>query len=97
MSQFIHTVENEPGTYIFWCPGCQCAHQFKCPPWTFNNDMENPTVGGSVLVRGPMEGDGRNKVVRCHLFVENGRIRFLGDCDHALKGQTVDMISLDDV
>ena len=25
----------------------------------------------------------------CHSFVTDGRIRFLGDCTHALKGQTV--------
>ena len=28
---------------------------------------------------------------RCHSFVTDGRIRFLGDCTHALAGQTVDI------
>lgn len=28
----------------------------------------------------------------CHTFVTNGRIQFLGDCTHALAGQTVDMV-----
>jgi len=27
----------------------------------------------------------------CHSFVENGQIRFLDDCSHALAGQTVDL------
>lgn len=27
----------------------------------------------------------------CHSFVTDGRIRFLGDCTHALAGQTVDL------
>lgn len=27
----------------------------------------------------------------CHTFVTDGRIQFLGDCTHALAGQTVDM------
>lgn len=27
----------------------------------------------------------------CHSFVRNGRIQFLNDCTHALKGQTVDL------
>jgi len=28
---------------------------------------------------------------RCHSFVREGRIQFLEDCTHALKGQTVDL------
>lgn len=28
---------------------------------------------------------------RCHSFVTDGRIQFLGDCTHALAGQTVDL------
>lgn len=27
----------------------------------------------------------------CHTFVTDGRIQFLGDCTHALAGQTVDL------
>jgi hypothetical protein len=27
----------------------------------------------------------------CHSFVTDGRIQFLGDCTHALSGQTVDL------
>ena len=30
----------------------------------------------------------------CHSFVTNGRIQFLGDCTHALAGQTVDLPEL---
>lgn len=28
---------------------------------------------------------------RCHSFVTDGRIQFLGDCSHKLAGQTVDL------
>lgn len=28
---------------------------------------------------------------RCHSFVTAGRIQFLGDCTHELRGQTVDL------
>lgn len=28
----------------------------------------------------------------CHTFVTNGQIQFLGDCTHALAGQTVSML-----
>jgi hypothetical protein len=31
---------------------------------------------------------------RCHSFVRNGRIEFLGDCTHALASQTVDLPDL---
>ena len=31
------------------------------------------------------------KCFRCHSFVTDGRIQFLGDCTHALAGQTVDL------
>lgn len=31
------------------------------------------------------------KCFRCHSFVTAGKIQFLDDCTHALKGQTVDL------
>ncbi len=31
----------------------------------------------------------------CHSFVTEGRIQFLGDCTHALAGQTVDLPEVD--
>ncbi|HLP99212.1 MAG TPA: DUF6527 family protein [Sideroxyarcus sp.] len=31
----------------------------------------------------------------CHSFVTEGRIQFLGDCTHALAGQTVDIPDFD--
>lgn len=33
----------------------------------------------------------------CHSFVTDGRIQFLGDCTHALAGQTVDLLAMEDV
>lgn len=50
--------------------------------WTWNGDKEKPTVRASILVRGQF---------RCHSFVTDGKIQFLGDCTHELKGQTVDL------
>lgn len=32
----------------------------------------------------------------CHSFVTDGRIQFLGDCTHALAGQTVDIPDWED-
>jgi hypothetical protein len=55
------------------------------PCWTFNGDQHNPTVQPSILV------DKDRPERRCHLFIENGNIRYLSDCHHALRGKTVPM------
>lgn len=74
--------------YIFYCPGCQCSHgvwtleRATKPRWEFNGDMDKPTFSPSLNVN---MGD----LGRCHSFVKNGFIQFLGDCTHELKGQTV--------
>ncbi len=87
----------------FRCPGCVDFHQVRVGTWTFNGDLDLPTFTPSVLVRGKQlqQGDGffnpaHNRVlpggeIVCHSFVTDGRIQFLGDCTHALAGQTVDL------
>jgi hypothetical protein len=73
----------------FWCPGCDQAHGIRhgdpSTSWTWNGDLERPTFRPSVLVRGGPNDD------RCHSFVTDGRIAFLGDCSHELAGKTVDL------
>lgn len=77
--------------------------------WGWNRDVERPTFTPSVLVSGtyaepPVTSENlhewkrapwpQTKVQRvCHSFVTDGRIQFLGDCTHALAGQTVDLPS----
>lgn len=90
----VSVLENEPDHYIFWCLGCRCAHYFKVPPWIFNGDMEKPTVRASILVRGVVDAATDPTPTRCHLFLTDGRIDFLNDCTHHLKGQTVPMEAL---
>ena len=68
--------------FVFWCPGCHTTHSIRTPLWGFNNDIENPTIEGSILAIGLMI---------CHSYVTNGWIRFLDDCEHDLKGQTVEL------
>ncbi len=78
------------------------------PRWTYNGNPEKPTFRDSVLVTGVqpltdeqhaayMRGEGlpEPRPLRCHSFVTDGRIRFLGDCTHALAGQTVDLPDFD--
>ena len=77
----------------FWCPGCEDCHQFQVggnadgPKWVWNGSLDLPTFSPSLLVRyGEGPGD-----KRCHSFVREGRIEFLGDCSHKFAGQTVDI------
>lgn len=74
-----------------FCPGCDDAHAVPVTgpnAWTFNGNVERPTLAPSLLCR---IGD---RV--CHSFVRDGRWEFLGDCTHALRGQTVAMPALPD-
>ena len=77
------------------------------PVWLFNGDAARPTFQPSILVtaprweppvtaanwaewrRAPWEQKQVDHI--CHSFVTDGRIQFLGDCTHALAGQTVDL------
>ena len=85
-------IQDGPFVFRFHCPGCNCAHSFRVNAqrtsdgkgcWQFDGSMTAPTFFPSLLRDGPG--------ARCHSYVENGRIRFLEDCDHALAGQTVDL------
>lgn len=71
--------------WMFWCPGCDEAHCFDSR-WQFNGDQESPTFSPSLVVHANSPG-----VDRCHLYVRDGQIQFLSDCEHALAGRTVDM------
>ena len=93
----------------FGCPGCGQDH---CLPvtgpgaWSFNGDIERPTIAPSILSRGlkvklgpdgkwngewERGADGKPLPNVCHSFVTDGRIQFLTDSNHALAGQTVDL------
>lgn len=50
------------------------------PWWTWNRDLEKPTLSPSILSNG---------YSRCHSYLEDGVFRFLNDSDHPLVGQRV--------
>lgn len=90
----------------FWCPGCEHVHGITHGPgaWTWNGDLDRPTFAPSVLVHphqtlieASLDGDALTApenvttTPRCHSFVTEGRIQFLGDSTHPLAGQTVDL------
>ena len=59
--------------------------------WGYNGSLDRPTFTPSILVFEVKREDGSLFSPRCHSYVIDGRIQFLGDCDHPLKGQTVDL------
>lgn len=71
--------------YWFHCPVCNCDHAYHVPFWTWNGSMDAPTFHPSLLCN---RDDPKS---RCHLFIEDGKIKFQGDCYHELKGKTVDL------
>lgn len=71
--------------------------------WDFNGDVDRPTFSPSMLMRtnfdiaafSRAEKAGRALPVDmpkidyvCHSYVREGRIEFLGDCTHDMRGQT---------
>jgi hypothetical protein len=92
---------------IFWCEGCQEPHAVPVNEgrWTWNGDLNFPTMHPSIEVTGGHYAQGGTgcwcnfearfgepapfKCNRCHSFVENGMIKYLPDCSHSLAGQTV--------
>lgn len=73
----------------FQCPGCKNVHAIPVkgnksmgPVWDWDGNMEEPTLSPSIRVRGGG--------ITCHSYVRKGKIEFLGDCTHDLKGQTIE-------
>lgn len=60
--------------------------------WTWNGDIDKPTVKPSILTRG---GDIDGEHV-CHSFVNDGMIQFLSDCSHEFANQTVELLDIDE-
>lgn len=85
-------VKAADGSHYGWsirCPACDDWHVLS--GWSFDGNLERPTFTPSLLVTlrgiddcGPVEH-------RCHSFIRDGRIEYLGDCTHAMAGQTVDL------
>ncbi len=84
-------LHDRKGNYTFFCPGCKDPHTIT-DNWKV--DVDSVTVNPSVLVTSPRHystGEEVSNPVRCHSFVRSGKIQFLNDCNHSLKGQTVDL------
>lgn len=75
----------------YYCPGCKRNHSVPATRWRWNGSVESPTLGPSVRHYIPVDGERVEQTI-CHYFVRNGKIEYCGDCEHELKGQTVEMI-----
>jgi hypothetical protein len=81
-------LSEDKGVYYFNCPGCKMLHGLDSR-WKFNGDFSKPTFSPSLLVRYPWGPEQKQCV--CHSFITDGFIRFLSDCTHELKDQTVEI------
>lgn len=103
MSKIKENIEGS-GTYYFMCPGCKMRHHIPTVNallngaiWSFNNDVKNPTFSPSVSVKTGTWADPRwqpgefSESIICHFFIREGKIQFLDDCTHDLKGKTVEL------
>lgn len=84
---------------LTWCPGCDLLHRVQFvgedgvvpegPVWTFDGNVESPTVQPSILVKRTYGPDHEKVEQVCHSYLTAGVWQFLDDCTHALKGQHV--------
>lgn len=93
--------DGKPYGYTFWCPGCKESHQIftntDSANWEFNGNIAKPTFVPSYLTwldpNPNASQDPKYKKYRegfrCHSFIKDGLIEFLGDCTHELAGKTV--------
>jgi hypothetical protein len=91
----------------FNCPGCNTSHTVSIKQWQWNGSASEPTFTPSILVKSghySRPGDcwctfnaahpddpSKFTCFICHSYVTGGKIQFLPDCTHALKGQTVEL------
>ncbi len=85
---------------MFFCPGCGENHAYlNDGRWTFNNNFEKPTFFPSLLYKAHEIKHANGEATysyRCHLFITDGKIRYLKDCTHALAGQLIDVPDWED-
>ena len=74
--------------YLYNCPGCGYEHAFSLKKdgghHDFNMNLDNPTISPSLL-----QNFSKDRI--CHSFIVDGKIQYLNDCHHSLKGQTIEL------
>lgn len=68
---------------LFWCHGCGTNHHFDPHTHKWNDDFFKPTVYTSILIDKPNR--------KCHSLIKDGKIIYLEETDHKLKGHEIDL------
>jgi hypothetical protein len=80
--------------FLYWCEGCGYEHAFALKSegghHSFNGDLNNPTVSPSLV-------DNFSAGRMCHSFINEGKIKYLGDCTHHLAIKTVELLDCDEM
>lgn len=63
--------------------------------WSWNGDVDKPTLKPSILSKGSSMVDGVVVDHVCHTWVNDGKVQFLSDCTHEFANQTIDLIDVD--
>jgi hypothetical protein len=84
---------NKIHRYFIHCPACKEEHQLN-EGWSFNGNVEKPTFSPSLLVQGGRGWDESYQDFVCHSFIKDGKIQFLNDCSHELRGKTVELLEV---
>lgn len=85
-------VPTHSGEYLWlWCPGCKDLINISTSKWSWNGDLEKPTISPSILTHEIKTDAGHIYRPQCHSFVVDGVWQFLNDCGHEMAGQHVPM------
>lgn len=88
-----------PKLLSFHCPACKYGHAVAVNgrtlpnsegdpvSWGWNGSYEKPTFSPSLLINKNADGN----YPRCHLMITEGKMKFLDDCTHEMKGETIEM------
>ncbi|CAN7592965.1 DUF6527 family protein [Pseudorhodoferax sp. LjRoot39] len=82
-----HITLNVPGpTGLLTLPVQTSGTRAGTGNWTWNGSTDAPTLRPSVLTTG--------STFRCHSWITDGQAQFLDDCDHDMRGSTVDLLAV---
>ena len=89
-SEATHVELHMPGPISFrMLPVIIKGERRGTPCWTWNGEVDFPTLKPSILSTGGGTG------TRCHSFVNDGRVQFLTDTTHEFSGMTVDLLEVE--
>lgn len=77
---------------LYWCEGCGHIHHVPAERWSFNGNVDSPTISPSVRHFYTHPETKAEKTV-CHYFIRDGVMQFCSDSPHKLAGQNAPLKS----